>query len=356
MADPSRTEKATPRRRKKAREEGSILKVPDLDAAVMLWGNLFLLLALGASTLALMARSSAYFFRRSSEAGILSLANLHALGLDILNILARVLLPFLAVNWLLALANQVVQHGFHISFKPMKPRFTKLNPASGFKRLFSARSAVDLFKSLAKLVVITWMAYAVVGPRMPAVLSTMHLSMSQAMGYLQETLFILYRNTLIFMLLVAGADFLWQRHSYEKSLRMTKQEVKDEMRQVEGDPRVKARLKSLMRQLASRRMMAAVPQADVVITNPTHLAVALKYDSSTMIAPLVVAKGRGFVALKIMALAREAGVPRVENRELARSLFRSVEVGGTIPTSLSRAAAEVLAYIYSLKAASGGAR
>jgi flagellar biosynthetic protein FlhB len=161
----------------------------------------------------------------------------------------------------------------------------------------------------------------------------------------------------VLLLLVLGVlDYFYQRYRFEKNLRMTKQEVKDEMRQVEGDPRMKARLKTLMRQLASRRMMAGVPEADVVVTNPTRLAVALRYDSDTMIAPEVVAKGRGFVALKIITLAQDAGVPRVENRELARNLFQLVDVGETVPTSLYRAVAEVLAYIYSLKAASGGAR
>jgi flagellar biosynthetic protein FlhB len=348
MADPSRTEKATPRRRKKARDEGSVLKVPDLDAAILLWGNLFLFLALGASTLALMARSTAYFFRRSSEVGILDLANLHALGLAVLDILARVLLPFLAVNWLVAIANQVVQRGVHITFKPMMPRFTKLNPASGFKRLFSAKSAVDLLKSLAKLVIITWMAYAVVGPRMPVILSTLHLSMAQAMGYLQETLFILYRNTLIFMLVVAGADFLWQRHSYEKSLRMTKQEVKDEARDTEGNPDIKGRQKSLLLASAIRRIRTQVPKASVVITNPTHFAVALKYDRQTA-APVVVAKGVDHLALKIREQARTAGVAVVENPPLARALYHTVHLDRPIPPQLYQAVAQVLAYVHHLR-------
>jgi flagellar biosynthetic protein FlhB len=187
-------------------------------------------------------------------------------------------------------------------------------------------------------------------------LTLTHQDTGQLLSILRSTSFQISGRVVFLLLFLGILDYLYQRYQFEKNLRMTKQEVKDEMRQVEGDPRVKARLKSLMRQLSSRRMMAAVPEADVVVTNPTRLAIALKYDSSTMIAPQVVAKGRGFVAQKIIALAQEAGVPRVENRALARSLFRLVEVGETIPTSLYRAAAEVLAYIYSLKAASGGAR
>jgi flagellar biosynthetic protein FlhB len=158
-------------------------------------------------------------------------------------------------------------------------------------------------------------------------------------------------------LLVLGIlDYVYQRWRMEKSLKMTKQEVRDEMRQTEGDPKVKARIRSIMRDMAAKRMMAQVPKADVVVTNPTRLAVALRYDNTDMVAPQVVAKGRGFVALKIIDVAREAGVPVVENKGLARSLFRLVEVGDAVPTSLYRAVAEVLAYIYSLKAASGGSR
>jgi flagellar biosynthetic protein FlhB len=348
MADPSRTERATPKRRKKARDEGSILRVPDLDATVLLWGNLFMFGALGASTLALMARSTAWFLRRSSQAGYLDLANLHALGLDILSILGRVLLPFLGANFLVALANQLVQHGFHFTAKPLQPKFSKLNPAKGFQRLFSPRSAVELVKSLAKLAIIAWMAYIMVMPRLPLIMDTMRLSMGQAMGYLQETLFILYRNTMIIMLVVAGADFLYQRHAYEKSIRMTKQEVRDEARDAEGNPEIKGKQRQLLMASAMRRITTQVPKASVVITNPTHFAVALKYDHTTA-APVVVAKGADHLALKIRERARATGVAVVENPPLARNLYHNVGLDRPIPPELYQAVAQVLAYVYHLR-------
>ena len=348
MADPSRTEKATPKRRKKAREEGSILRVPDLDATVLLWGNLFLFGTLGASTLALMARSTAYFLRRSGQIGFLDLANLHALGMDILSILAKVLLPFLGANFLLALANQLVQHGFHFTPKPLLPKFSKLNPAKGFQRLFSARSAVELAKSLAKLAIVATMAYVVVKPRMPLIMATMQLSMDQAMGYLQETLFTLYRNTMIIMLVVAGADFLYQRHAFERSIRMTKQEVRDEARDAEGNPEIKGKQKALLLASAMRRITTQVPKAAVVITNPTHFAVALKYDRATA-APVVIAKGVDHLALKIRERAQVAGVAVVENPPLARNLYHNVGLDKPIPPELYQAVAQVLAYVYHLK-------
>jgi flagellar biosynthetic protein FlhB len=350
MADPSKTEKATPKRRKKAREEGSILRVQDMDSSIMLWGNLFLFVALGASTLTLMAQTMSYFLRKTSQEGYVASGNLQNLAVDILGILAKILLPFLAANWLLALGNQLVQHGFQISPKLLAPKFSKLNPASGFKRLISAKSIVDTIKSLAKFAVIAWMAYAVVAPRMPLILSTMYLSMNQAMGTMQETLFLLYRNIMLVMLVVAGADFLYQRHVYEQGMRMTKQEIKDESKDADGNQEIKARQRSILAASAVRRIFTQVPKASVVITNPTHFAVALKYDPNTA-APVLVAKGLDHLAMKIRERAKETGVIIVENPPLARAIYHNVDLDRPIPADLYQAVAQVLAYVYRLKGA-----
>jgi len=348
MADPSKTEKATPKRRQKAREEGSVLKSADLDATVLLWANLFMFTAMGASTVTLMVQATAYFLRKSGQAGYIAVGNLQNLAMDILAILARILLPFLAANFLLAIGNQVFQHGFHLQFKPLMPKFSKLNPASGFKRLISAKSFVDILKSLAKFAIIVWMAYAVMAPRMPVILSTMHLSLNQSMGYMQETLYILYRNIMLIMLVLAGADFLYQRHAFEKSLRMTKQEVRDEARDSEGNPEIKNRQKAILMASAMRRILTQVPKASVVITNPTHFAVALRYQPETS-APVLVAKGVDHLALKIRERARISGVIVVENPPLARAIYHNVALDQPIPPDLYQAVAQVLAYVYHLK-------
>ena len=348
MADPSKTEKATPKRREKARAEGSLLRVPDLDSTIMLWGNLFLFVALGGTTFTLMAQTMAYYLRRTGEIGYLSDTNLQPLALDLLSLLLKVLLPFLAANFFLALANQFIQHGFHINVERMTPKFSKLNPASGFKRLFSARAAMDLIKSLAKLVIIAWMAYAVLGPRMPNILATMKMPLNQSMAYLRETLFLLYRNLMLVMLFVAGADFLYQKQSFEKGLRMSKQEVKDEAKDSEGNPQIKAKQKSMLFASAMRRIMTQVPKASVIITNPTHFAVALRYDAKTA-APVCVAKGADHLAMKIRERATATGVPIVENPPLARALYRHVEVDKAIPSDLYQAVAQVLAFVYRLR-------
>jgi len=350
MADPSKTERATPKRREKARKEGSTLRVQDLDATIMLWGNLFMFSALGASTVALMTRSTAYFLRKSCQTGYVDVANLQSLAMDILSILVKVLLPFLAANWLLALGNQLFQHGFQFHMKPLMPKFSKINPASGFQRLFSAKAMVDIVKSLLKFTIIAWMSYSVIAPRMPVILSTMYLSMSQAMGYMQETLFILYRNIMLIMLALAGADFLYQRHTFEQSLRMTKQEVKDESRDSEGNPEIKNRQRAILVASAMRRILTQVPKASVVITNPTHFAVALRYDPNTA-APILVAKGVDHLALKIRERATVAGVVIVENPPLARAIYHNVNLDRPIPPDLYQAVAQVLAYVYHLKRA-----
>jgi flagellar biosynthetic protein FlhB len=348
MADPSKTEKATPKRRQKARSEGSVLKVADLDATVLLWANLFMFTAMGASTMALMAKATAYFLSKSCDAGYVTAGNLQSLAVDIVSILARILLPFLAANWLIALGNQLLQHGFHLEMKPLLPKFTKLNPASGFSRLFSLRSVVELLKSLAKFAIIAWMAYAVLVPRMPTILSTMNLSMNQAMGYMEATLFVLYRNIMLVMLVLAGGDFLFQRFNFEKGMRMTKQEVKDEQRDAEGNPEIKNRQKSILMASAMRRILTHVPKASVVITNPTHFAVALRYEPGSA-APVLVAKGVDHLALKIRERAQVSGVVIVENPPLARAIYHNVALDRPIPSDLYQAVAQVLAYVYHLK-------
>jgi flagellar biosynthetic protein FlhB len=348
MADPSKTEKATPRRKEKAREEGSVLRVPDMDATIMLWGNLFLFTALGGATFALMAQMMGYYLRKTSEVGSITPGNLQALAISLLSVVMRILLPFLVANFLLSLSNQFLQHGFKLNTKALVPKFSKINPASGFKRLFSAKALVDLAKSLIKLTFIVWMAYTVVVPRMPTILTTMKMPLHQSFAYLQETLFILYRNLMLVMIFLAGADYLYQKQAFEKSMRMTKQEIREEAKDSEGNPQIKQKQKSMLFASAMRRIITQVPKASVIITNPTHFAVALRYDEKTA-APVVVAKGADHLALKIRERAKICGVPIVENPPLARAIYRNVDIDKPIPSDLYQAVAQVLAFVYRLR-------
>ena len=347
--DPGRTEKATPRRRQKARDEGSVPRSPDFDGAILLWGNFFLFLGLGGATLALMTKQVAHFLQMARPGALAEAGQVTLLG-DVLMILGRLLLPFLLVNLLVAVATGFAQRGFTVSAKPLQPKFNRLNPAQGFQRLFSTRAVVDLFKSLAKFALLAWVAYAVLEPRIPMLLATLKLPLGQSLDLFQSAVFALYRNVMLAMLVLAGTDFAWQRSSWEKSIRMTKQEVKDEAKDADGSPEIKQKQKSIMQAAARRRMLAEVPKATVVVTNPTHVAVALRYDEKSA-APVCVAKGLDHLALKIRERARETGVPILERPEVARALYRSVEVDKPIPRDLYQAVAQVLAFVYRLRGA-----
>jgi len=350
MADPSKTEKATPKRREKAKKEGNILRVQDLDATIMLWSNYFLLLALGAATFGGISSAMIYLFRKAGQPGNLTETNLHTLILELAMMLVRILLPFLGANFLVALTNQFLQHGFNLNTSLLVPKFGKINPFSGFKKLFSVQSIANLVKSVLKFIIIATVVYLVVTPRVPAILATMKLPMAVSLHYFQETLFLIYRNILIVMLAMAGADFLYTRFQFEKGLKMTKQEVKDEAKDADGNPLIKGKQRALLLAAAMRRIMTKVPKASVVITNPTHFAVALLYDPTTS-APVVVAKGADFMALRIRAIAKEHRVPIVENPPLARAIYHNVELDRPIPAELYQAVAQVLAFIFRLKSA-----
>ena len=347
--DPSRTEKATPKRRSEAHKEGSFPKSADFDAAMVLWVNFFLFLALGSTTITLLARVVGAFLAKA-QPGLVDKGLLGLLGIEVAVILAKVLLPFLLVNMLLAIAIQVAQHGFRFMPSLLIPKPSRINPIAGFKRLFSVRSFVEFLKSVLKFSLIAWIAWTVVSPRLPLLLSTLKIPLGQGIQIFQDTLFVLYRNIMLAMIVLRIADLFYQRKTFEDSIMMTKQEVSDEAKQNEGNPQIKAHQRSLMMASARKRMMAQVPEATVVITNPTHVAVALRYDAENP-APVCVAKGLDFLAQKIKATAREAGVTIIENPPLARSLYRSVQVDQPIPKELFQAVAQVLAYVYRMKGA-----
>ena len=299
--------------------------------------------------MALMTKQVAHFLQMARPGALAEAGQVTLLG-DVLMILGRLLLPFLLVNLLVAVATGFAQRGFTVSAKPLQPKFNRLNPAQGFQRLFSTRAVVDLFKSLAKFALLAWVAYAVLEPRIPMLLATLKLPLGQSLDLFQSAVFALYRNVMLAMLVLAGTDFAWQRSSWEKSIRMTKQEVKDEAKDADGSPEIKQKQKSIMQAAARRRMLAEVPKATVVVTNPTHVAVALRYDEKSA-APVCVAKGLDHLALKIRERARETGVPILERPEVARALYRSVEVDKPIPRDLYQAVAQVLAFVYRLRGA-----
>jgi flagellar biosynthetic protein FlhB len=351
-----KTEQPTPKRRAEARKKGKVAKSRDLSAALVLLTGLLSLIIWGPMLgRKIMEMLPLYLGQvRPGLVGPNQMAPIFmGFGLTLVGLLTPIFLSLSAA----AILGTYAQVGKIFSTETITPDLSRIQLFKGIQRFFSLNTYVELAKSMAKIAVIGLVAYYSVKREIPSFMPLLDQEVGQVLLHLTGTAFRVTARIILALLVLGAFDYLYQRYQFEKNLKMTKQEVKDEMRQVEGDPKVKARMKSIMRQMATKRMMAAVPEADVVITNPTHYAVALKYDSATMVAPQVVAKGRGFVALKIIALAQDAGVPRVENQALARSLYRKVEVGKSIPTSLYRAVAEVLAYIYRLRgAAAGGGR
>jgi flagellar biosynthetic protein FlhB len=248
-----------------------------------------------------------------------------------------------------AMLANVIQVGFLFSWEPLTPKLSKLNPLEGMKRLVSLRSLTEMVKFVAKVVLVGIVVYTVVRKEIPFMMPLAGQSIQDIGSYICTTILRIMLRTSWVLLVLAILDYAYQRWEFEKGLRMTRQEIKDEHKQSEGDPLVKSRIRRVQREWARRRMMEAVPQADVVITNPLQLAIAIAYENDTMVAPQVLAKGAGPVAVRIREIARSYGIPIVENKPLARALFKDVDLGQQIPAALYKAVAEVLAYVYRLK-------
>lgn len=342
-----KTEKATPRRRQEARKKGQVAKSNEVPGA--------LVILCGFLTLSLMAGSMKdRLFRLIT--GIYE--NSLTLDLTVLNVgtfftqifwdLLMLLVPIFLVTFVIAVLGNYVQIGFLLTGTGLQPKFSKLNPIQGFKRLFSLRSLVEFAKSLFKMSVIGYIVYLTLWGSKEEMLGLAHLPLGGVLGYVGGLTVSLGLKISAALVVMSILDYMYQKYEYEKNLRMSKQDIKDEYKKTEGDPLVKSKIRERQRKMAMQRMMQEVPKADVVITNPTHYAVALKYESG-MEAPKVVAKGVDLIALKIREVAKANGVVTMENRQLARALYDQVEIGEMIPAELFQAVAEVLAYVYRLK-------
>jgi flagellar biosynthetic protein FlhB len=344
-----RTEPATPRRREKARGEGQLAKSQDLSAAVVIISGL-----LGIYLLAVFVWSGMISMFTSIVSHISSDYMFEG-GWWILpaNAALRGFLagwfPTGALCALSAIAIMLYQVGFKVITKPFVPNFNRFNPVSGLKKIISMRSIVELGKGLLKALVLLWVLYRAIRNEQDLFQSVMMFQLSDGAVIVMKKIWGLALRMAILLLVIGMADYWYQKQSFEKSIRMSKQEIKDEYKQMEGDPTVKRRIRQKQRELARGRMMSDVPKADVVVTNPTRLAIAVQYDQKSMIAPVVLAKGQGLIAQKIREIAEEHKIPVIENKPLARALMMQVEVGEAVPQELYRAVAEVLAFIYRLK-------
>jgi flagellar biosynthetic protein FlhB len=343
-----KTEEPTPRKLEEARKKGQVASSQEVKHWFAILGALILILAFAPMAAGGMARSMAGF-----------LTTVHAIPLDRTSVLelmssmvgtiALYLLAPLIVLLLMALAGSFVQHGPLLSAESLKPKLEKISPLKGLKRLFSMKALMEFVKGLLKIVIVGGIATAVILPEFAGLEGFAGLAMPIVLERLWSMAVTLLIAVLAVMTVIAGMDLLYQRFEFNKQQRMTKQEVKDEFKQSEGDPLVKAKLRQIRTERARRRMMAAVPEADVVITNPTHFAVAMAYEPETMAAPTVVAKGADLMALRIRELAREHDVTIVENPPLARALYQAVEIDESIPPEHYKAVAEVISYVFKLR-------
>ena len=346
-----KTEEATPKKIEETRKEGQVAKSVELTNAVTLL-MLFLSLKIFIGFLSERLLSMFdVFWKNMHVYAVKDFSNITAWQLvtEIIKYVGITCLPFLAIALVVGFFVEKAQIKWMITTKPLMPKFSKLNPISGFKRMFSMNAMMKLLFSLIKIVLFTYVSYSVVKEYVGVFISVYDLTIQDCLIILFDMVMDLGIKISIVYLVLGLADYLYQKLKHKKELRMTKQEVKDEYKNSEGDPKIKAQQRQRMQQASRRRMMQSIPQADVVITNPTHFAVALKYDNTISQAPIVTAKGADYLAMKIKDIARENNVEIVENKPLARMLYANVEIGNEIPPELYQAVAEVLAYVYKIQ-------
>ena len=344
--DPDKTEKATPRRRQKAREEGQVAKSMDVAVSASL-----------VSVFLAFLFYIPYLFKKLYALFIYYFANpLHNLPdnnrvvlYEVAKELALLITPLFLLLLVIGVFANIMQIGFLITFKPLTPKLDKLNPISGLKRLFSLKVVFELFKNLLKLAVAITVSYYVVTYLLQDVFAFATTSIASDAYIMMKYSMVLILAFALLSIPVAVIDFFFRKHEFEESIKMSKHEIKEEMKLYEGNPQIKSAIRKKMREMSMRRMMAEIPKADVVITNPEHFAVALQYEKGKMYAPKVIAKGVDKMALKIKAEARKHHIPIEENPPLARALYQSCEIGDFIPENLYQAIAKIFAKIYAKK-------
>jgi flagellar biosynthesis protein FlhB len=344
-----RTELPTGKRLQEARGRGQVAKSQDLSAAVDLIGGVILIATLGGSAVAALAVLMRQVLDGQAPGSDLDAGSIRATLTWAGAHTGRIAAPALGLMFLVSFLAQVGQIGWHITTDPLRPKLERLNPASGLKKLFNTRNLVKTLLNSLKLALIATVATILIRSFLPSIAALPLLEMGPAMFKTLQLAAQLAAVLLAILLMLGLADYLYQRWQHTRDLRMTKQEVKEERRSMEGDPEIKARRFRMAREIAMHRIQQSVPTADVIVTNPTHFAVALRYDSGNMHAPKVVAKGADFLALHIRQIGAAHAVPIVERPPLARGLYWGVEVGREIAPEFYEAVAEVLAYVYRLK-------
>ena len=346
FAGDDKTEEPTAKKRADAKKKGQVGRSTEISTAFVLLTGFFVLKVLWENIYTSIANYTTYIFTHLNQP--VDTENISRLFIGIMEILATTALPIMLAIMIIGLGVNFFQVGLNFNTEAIGFKLDKLNPINGFGRIFSKRSLVELFKSLFKIAVIGSFLYTILSQQLLAMPQFIYFDLGTSLEQMSKIIFSMSFEVIGVIMVLGFLDYGYQKWQTTQDLKMSKQEVKDEMKQSEGDPQIKGKIKQKQRQMAMSRMMQEVPKADVIVTNPTHFAVALQYHKG-MQAPLVIAKGQDFVAQKIKKLAREASVPIVENRPLARALFASTNIGDAVPAELYQAVAEVLAYVYRLK-------
>lgn len=349
----SKTEEASPKRIRDARKKGQIPRSNELIPAISL-----LVFAMMAGLLGNYLFNNSFSFLKNS----LSLNYSKEVNIDYIMTLfinnflraSLLILPFAAISIALGIIINLVQTGFMITSEPLKPDLKKINPIEGFKNIFSKKVLFNLLKNVLKLSLVFYLAADNISEFFNQILNSGSIGTEKLFSFMSNFVKTLIVDIASIMLILAVVDYIFQRREFKKNLMMTKQEIKDEYKEMEGNPQIKSARQQKQRQMAMMRMMSDVPSATVVVTNPTHIAIALRYDTEKDMAPIVVAKGLDAVAGRIKDLAKENKVPIIENKPLARAMFRQAEIGEAVPVELYKAVAEIIALVYQLKAKNKG--
>ncbi len=342
-----RREEPTEKQRRKFRDEGKVAKSQEVNTAFLFSGLLLVWFFYLPGFWQEIQMLLTYFWKAAGTFELTAESSGALLNLSIIR-LSGIMWPLMLASVIMGIGANLLQIGFLFTTKPMQPKFSKLNPIKGIKRLLSKRSLIELLKSLMKLAVVVMIIYSTLAGSVEDILILSQVHLEKSLHYYAEMCGKIMFKCCIALLLIAVLDYLYQRWDMKEQMKMTNKEVRDEHKDTDGDPQLKRKIKTIQREMANKRMMAQVPDSDVVITNPEHIAVALVYHREKMEAPQVVAKGTDFLAWRIRTLARENKVPVVRNPPLARTL-NEVEVGQRIPEDMFKAVAEILAYVYSLK-------
>lgn len=350
FADAEKTEKATPKKRKDAREEGQVLQSREVTAVFILLACFLVLKVYGKYLFNFLMKYMVDIYSNIENIENYFIENNLMIGfVKTIAVFMGLMAPILLTAFIAALLINYLQVGFLFTTKPLKIQLNRINPVEGFKRLFSKRALMELLKSNLKILFIGYAAYSFINKNILEIISLSKLESSIILKNFSSLAFSFAMRILIVVAVLALMDYFFQWREYEKNLMMTKHEIKEEYKQTEGDPLIKSKIREKQRQIAMSRMIQEVPKADVIITNPTHIAIAIKYDNELYSAPYIIAKGVDIIAENIKDVAAENAIPIVENKPLARTLYEVTEIGDIIPEELYEAVAEVLAYVYSLR-------